>query len=141
MVPVISTIEIKNIGGHKIKYKVDTGLIERYNKNNDNFTIFKLENVEGTLGPGDVRYIIGYFRPLTRKEYILSVPIDYTDEIPQHSDRREEIILRGQGYHPLIETIPKSPALNESMPKNRIFNFIDGKTIQRCGISLEVKFN
>jgi len=138
MVPIVSPIEIKNIGGLKIKYKIDTQEIEKYNKDNDDFTIFKLENVEGTLGPGDIKYVIGYFRPLTRKKYFLSVPIEYSDEV--NKDVKENIYLSGIGYHPLVECIPNYIASYESMPKSRVHNFIDSKMIQRCGISLEVSF-
>lgn len=140
MVPVVSPIEIKNIGGHKIKYKVDTTSIDKYNKENDEFTIFKLEHVEGNLGPGDVKYIYGYFRPLTKKKYYLEVPIEYTDEIPTHKDQTDYLILSGNGYHPLIDSVPSWVAQYESMPKSRFYNYYDNKIIQKCGISLEVYY-
>jgi len=136
MVPIVSPIEIKNIGGLKVKYKIETKAIELYNKENDEFTIFKLENVEATLSPGDIKYIIGYFRPLTKKNYKLTVPIEYSDDI--NGNIKETIELRGIGYHPKTDSIPTYIPSYEGMPKSRIHNEIGGKVIQRCGVSLEV---
>ena len=53
--PIISPVEIKNVGGIKLKYSIDENEIKKYNAKNDDFPIFKLENTEGSLGPGDVK--------------------------------------------------------------------------------------
>jgi hypothetical protein len=77
MIPIISPIELKNVGGSKLKYSVDETEIKKYNAKNDDFNIFKLENVEGSLGPGEIKYIRGHFRPLTNKFYKVTVPIAF----------------------------------------------------------------
>lgn len=42
-------IEIKNLGITKLKYQIDTTLLERLNKENYESRIFEIQNPEGTL--------------------------------------------------------------------------------------------
>lgn len=42
-------IEIKNLGITKLKYSIDTTLLEKLNKENYNFRVFDIQNPEGTL--------------------------------------------------------------------------------------------
>jgi hypothetical protein len=42
-------IEIKNLGITKLKYQVDTTLLEKLNRENYDFRIFEIQNPEGTL--------------------------------------------------------------------------------------------
>jgi hypothetical protein len=135
MMPIISPIEIKNIGGIKLLYNIDTSEINSYNSKNDDFPIFKLENTEGNLSPGDVKYIIGSFRPLTNKFYSVTIPVTFTDE--SNEIRRTKISLSGYGYHPLTVTPPPFESTFRNMPKNRKYNSYEGHLIQRCGVSLE----
>src|SRR5687768_4729298 len=136
MMPIVSPIELKNVGGIKLKYSVDDKAIKEYNAKNDDFPIFKLENIEGSLGPGDVKYLIGSFRPLTNKFYSVTLPIYFTDEINEFNNLK--ITLSGYGYHPLNTQLPPFNSLYKNMPKSRIYNkFENQNIIQKCGISLE----
>jgi hypothetical protein len=42
-------IEIKNLGIAKLKYQIDTTLLEKMNRENYDFRIFEIQNPEGTL--------------------------------------------------------------------------------------------
>jgi hypothetical protein len=92
---IISPIEIKNVGGIKLSYSIDKSFIREYNNANDDFEVFKIENESGVIGPGDVKYIIGFFRPLTDKLYSVDVPITYHDNI--HPPKTLSITLCGKG--------------------------------------------
>jgi hypothetical protein len=135
MMPIVSPIELKNSGGIKLMYSIDTTEINAYNAKNDDFPIFKLENTEGNLAPGDVKYIIGAFRPLTNKYYSVTVPVTFFDE--SNEVHRSRITLSGYGYHPLTVTPPVFESKYRHMPKYRKYNFYDGNLIQRCGVSME----
>ena len=54
---IVCPLELSNVGGVKIRYKIDTNLINDFNKKNSNFEIFKIENLEGNKGPEDLKYI------------------------------------------------------------------------------------
>ena len=92
---IISPIEIKNVGGIKLNYSIDKSIIKEYNRINDDFEVFKIENESGVIFPGDVKYIIGFFRPLTDKHYSLDLPITYHDNI--HQPKNLIITLCGKG--------------------------------------------
>ncbi len=135
MMPIIFPIEVKNVGGIKLKYSIDDKEIKTYNNKNDGFPIFKLENIEGSLGPGDVKYVIGHFRPLTNKFYKVTFPIFYTDDV--NGICNLNITLSGTGYHPLKTVLPPFVSISKNMPKLRIFNKFNNEIIQKCGVSLE----
>lgn len=59
--------------------------------------MFKVENESGVIGPGDVKYIIGFFRPLTDKHYSVDLPITYHDNI--HPHKTSTITLCGKGNY------------------------------------------
>jgi len=104
---------------------------------NDDFPVFKFDAIEGTLGPGDIKYVVAQFRPMTIKNYEIKVPIQYTDDI--HKERVEYITIKGQGYHPITDSIPEYISPYENIPKFRVHNYLDNKQlIQKCGVSLEV---
>ena len=98
---IISPIEIKNVGGIKLTYSIDKTTIKEYNKINDDFEVFKIENESGVIGPGDVKYIFGFFRPLTDKYYSLDLAITYHDNI--HQPKTLTITLCGKGIFSLID--------------------------------------
>lgn len=133
--PVVCPLEIRNLGGIKLRYKINENEIKKYNTKNDDFPIFKLENTEGSLGPNEVNYIIGSFRPLTNKEYKVIVPIEYSDGI--NGLIEDKIILSGYGYNPMSMSIPNIASIFTEMPKSRIFNNFENNLIQKCGVSLE----
>lgn len=135
MIPVVCPLEIRNVGGIKIRYKINETAINQYNTKNDDFPVFKLDNVEGPLGPNEVTYIIGAFRPLTNKEYKVSVPIEYTDGI--NGVIEDIIILSGFGFNPKSMKLPKIKSIFFEMPKLRQFNLFENNIIQKCGVSLE----
>ena len=93
----MSPIEIKNVGGIKLNYTIDKTKIKEYNKINDDFEVFKIENESGVIGPDDVKYIIGFFRPLTDKFYSVDLPITYHDNI--HPPKTLFITLCGKGIN------------------------------------------
>lgn len=133
--PIVCPLEIRNVGGIKIRYKINENEIKNYNTKNDDFPIFKLDNTEGPLGPGEVTYVIGSFRPLTNKEYRVVVPIEYSDG--NNGVIEDKIILSGYGYNPMSMSLPNLKSIFYEMPKARQFNYFENNIIQKCGVSLE----
>ena len=110
-------IEIKNLGIAKLKYQIDTTLLEKMNKDNYDFRVFEIQNPEGTLLTNEIQFIYTLFRPLEAKEYFLDLPIKVTD-IEGPSLETYTLRLRGYGYH--YETKkPEEPAFYEDLPKCR----------------------
>ena len=149
---IVCPLELYNVGGVKIRYKIDKRQINEFNKRNDNFEIIKIEQLEGNIGPSDLRYIPIFFRPLTSKEYILKLDIGYVDEAfytgksDELDTQKEEgiermgkipVIIKGIGYHPMKFTPPKIMSPFAKMPKERVCNTFDGEIIQKCGLSIE----
>ena len=79
----------------KLTYSIDKNILKEYNQNNDDFEVFKIENDNGVIGPGDIKYIIGSFRPLTDKLYSVDLPITYFDT--QNPSKTLNITLCGKG--------------------------------------------
>jgi hypothetical protein len=137
MIPIVSPIELKNVGGTKLKIILDeSDEINKYNAKNDDFPIFSLDFPENSIGPGDTKYIIGSFRPLTSKNYRVEVPVIYKDEVTGFVGNTK-IILTGVGFHPLNIKLPPYISYYENMPKARIDNIYENTIIQKCGVSLE----
>ena len=149
---IVCPLELYNVGGIKIKYKIDNNIIDDFNKKNGNFEIFKIEQLEGNIGPGDLKYIPVFFRPLTSKEYKLNIPVCYADEsyfntkTNEIDNQKEDGIERignilveitGIGYHPMKFTPPKLINPFEKIPKDRVCNTFNGEIIQKCGLSME----
>lgn len=135
MMPIVCPLEIKNVGGIKLRYTIIEEEIKKYNTMNDDFPVFKLENVEGSLSPGETSYLIGSFRPLTNKHYQVTVPIIYTDNM--NAEQEDYIVLSGYGYNPRLVTIPEDESKFRNMPKLLIYNNFEGNMIQKCGLSVE----
>jgi len=136
MMPLVCPLEIKNVGGIKLRYNVLEEEIKKYNMMNDDFPVFKLENVEGSLSPGETSYIIASFRPLTIKHYSVRIPILYTDN--QSNNHQEDfIVLSGYGYNPRVAQVPEVKSKYENMPKTMVYNNFEGNLVQKCGLSLE----
>ena len=133
--PITCSLEIKNVGGTKLRFRVLEDEIKKYNTQNDDFPIFRLDNTEGPLSSGEMKYIIGSFRPLTNKHYKVQIPIEYTDGNGEVDE--DYIILSGHGYNPKVIQMPESESCYKNMPKSRIFNKFENNFIQKCGVSLE----
>ena len=149
---IVCPLELYNVGGVKIRYKIDKKQITEFNKRNDNFEIFKIEQLEGNIGPSDLKYIPIFFRPLTSKEYILNLDVGYADEAfytgksDELETQKEEgiermgkipVVIKGIGYHPMKFTPPKIMSPFAKMPKERVCNTFGGEIIQKCGLSIE----
>ena len=149
---IVCPLELYNVGGVKIRYKIDKKQIEDFNRKNDNFEIFKIEQSEGNIGPSDLKYIPIFFRPLTSKEYILNLNVGYADEAfytgkgDEVDTLKEEgiermgkipVVIKGIGYHPMKFTPPKIMSPFAKMPKERVCNTFGGEIIQKCGLSIE----
>ena len=153
---IVCPLELYNVGGIKIRYKIDKKQIDDFNKKNDNFQIFKIEQLEGNIGPNDLKYIPIFFRPLTSKEYNLNLNVFYADEAFYNSksddlelfnNKEKEdgierigkipVQIKGVGYHPKKFNPPKLLSPFAKMPKERICNSFDGEIIQKCGLSIE----
>ena len=149
---IICPLELYNVGGVKIRYKIDKKQIDEFNKINDNFEIFKIEQLEGNIGPSDLKYIPVFFRPLTSKDYVLNLDIGYADEAfyagknDEIDVQKEEgmermgtipVVIKGIGYHPMKFTPPKILSPFAKMPKERVCNNFNGEIIQKCGLSIE----
>ncbi len=135
MMPIVCPLEIKNLGGIKLRYRVLQDEIKNYNTLNDDFPIFKLENTESSLSPGETSYIMGSFCPLTNKYYRVEVPIEYTDGI--NGTMETSIVLSGSGYNPRLVMIPEQEYKYINMPKSIVYNNFEGYHIQKCGLSIE----
>ena len=81
MNPMNSIFELSNIGGIKLKYKINVKKIEEYNSLFYNFPIFEIDDVEGNISQNDSKYIVVKFKPLTEMEYKLVVPIEFWDDV------------------------------------------------------------
>ena len=131
---ITSPIEIRNISSVKIKYSIDYNEIKKFNELSDGFEIFKLENIENSIGPGETKYIIAHFRPLTNMTYKLNLILHYTDDI---NVGKEKITIIGHGYHPLKYIPEKLKSSFEKMPSAVVFNNFNGQIIQKCGLNID----
>ena len=93
---LVSPLELSNVGGVKIKYKIEAKEIDKFNNDNDHFEIFKIDSIEGSIGPGDVMHLPVFFRPLTSKLYTMNLLVHYTDE--QTGPANIPIVIKGHGY-------------------------------------------
>ena len=107
-------IEIKNLGITKLKYQVDTVLLEQLNQQNYDFRIFEIQNPEGTLKSNETSHIYTLFRPLEAKEYALDLPIKISD-IEGPSVEPYTLRLRGKGYQS-GEVVPSEVQFYEDLP-------------------------
>ena len=131
---VTSPYEIRNISSIKVKYMIDKSEIIKFNESHSGFDIFKIDNYEGTIGPGESKFLIVYFRPLTNIEYKLYLNLYYTDEL---KTSQIKLTLIGKGYNPLKEKIPVYKNSFEKMPKCLVYNNYNNQMIQKCGFSIE----
>ena len=69
-----------------------------FNELSDGFEIFKLENIENSIGPGETKYIIAHFRPLTNMTYKLNLILHYTDDINVGKEKITIIMSRKSCY-------------------------------------------
>ena len=135
MTYLVSPIELSNVGGIKIKYKIQEEEIFKFNEANDHFEIFKMDCIEGTIGPGDLKYLPVFFRPLTSKEYVMDLMVYFTDELTGES--KIPITIKGKGYHPLQFVPPPEISPFNTMPKDRMCKDFEGELIQKCAVSVE----
>ena len=131
---ITSPFEIKNISNIKVKYMIDKEEINKFNEFNKGFEIFKIDNYEGTIGPGESKYLIVHFRPFADIEYKLDLTLYYTDEV---NSSQMIITIKGKGYHPLIKKIPEYKSSFEKMPNSVVCKNFNNQMIQKCGFSLE----
>jgi hypothetical protein len=47
------------------------------------------------------------------------------------------VTLKGIGYHPKLQKVPRYISIYENMPKFRIYNKFEGAKIQKCELSIE----
>ena len=119
---IVCPLELFNVGGVKIRYKIDKKQITEFNKKNDKFEIFKIEQLEGNIDPSDLKYIPIFFRPLKSKEYILNLDAEYADETfysgknNENDTQKEEgiermgkipVVIKGIRYYPIKFTLLK----------------------------------
>ena len=131
---ISSPFEIKNISTIKVKYMIDKNEINKFNQLNYGFEIFKIDNYEGSIGPGESKYLIIHFRPLVNIEYKLDLNLYYTDEV---NTNQMKITIIGKGYHPLKSKVPIYKSSFEKMPNAVVYKYFNNQMIQKCGISLE----
>ena len=132
---LVSPLELSNVGGVKIKYKIESKEIDKFNNDNDHFEIFKIDSIEGSIGPGDVMHLPVFFRPLTSKLYTMNLLVHYTDE--QTGPSNIPIVIKGHGYHPHQFVPPPMLSPFHTMPQDRMCNHFEGGLIQKCGVSVE----
>ena len=130
---ISSPFEIKNISSIKIKYMIDKAEIVKFNEFHE-FEIFKVENYEGSIGPGESKYLIVHFKPLAEIQYKLDLNLYYTDEI---NTSQMQITLIGKGYHPLKAINPIESFSFSKMPNSIVCKYFNNQMIQKCGFSLE----
>ena len=131
---ICSPITLINKSAAKIKYYINSDEVQKFNHENDNFEIFKIDDNIGAIGPGDKHYIIAHFRPLTSKFYKLELVLHYTDEINLYT---EKITIQGTGYHPLKFAPPEEISPFQNMSNNMVCNNYNGEMIQKCGFNIE----
>ena len=131
---ICSPIELQNIGNVVIKYFINPDEIKNFNEQNANIEIFKIENNLGTINPGDNKYIILYFRPLTQKLYQMELTLNYTDEINLYT---KKITIKGNGYHPLKFDPPVEISPFNNMSNDIVCNTFNGEMIKKCCFNIE----
>ena len=131
---ISSPIELKNISTIKLKYMIDYKEVNNFNKIHENFDVFKIENYEGVIGPGESKYIVAYFRPLANIDYKLNLNLNFTDDIRISS---EIITIAGKGYHPLKESKQEKMNPYKGMPNKMVCNYYNNEMIQKCGFNIE----
>ena len=132
---IVSPLTLSNAGGVKIRYKINQTEIDKFNEDNNHFVIFKVKEIEGSIGPGDLQYLPVFFRPLTSKQYTMNLLVHYTDEI--NGVRSIPITIKGKGYHPIEFVPPQELSPFHTMPKDRMCNTFDKAIIQKCGVNVE----
>ena len=132
---IVSPLTLSNVGGVKIRYKISQHEIDKFNEENNHFVIFKVNDTEGSIGPGDLQYLPVFFRPLTSKQYTMKLLVHYTDEI--NGVKSIPITIQGKGYHPIEFVPPKELSPFHTMPKDRMCNVFDKAIIQKCGVNVE----
>ena len=130
---ITSPFELKNISSIKVKYMIDKAEIIKFNEIHQ-FEIFKIDNFEGSIGPGESKYLIVHFLPLSEIEYKLDLNLYYTDEV---NSSQMTISIIGKGYHPLKSKIPIYKNSFEKMPNSVMCKYYNNQMIQKCGFSLE----
>ena len=88
--------------------------MEELNRTNYNFSIFAIQNPEGTLKPNETQHIYTQFRPLEARNYSLDLPIKVSD-IEGPSAESYMLRLRGIGFHH-EQTKPIEEQFFEDMP-------------------------
>ena len=136
---ISAPIGLKNVSTIKIKYMIEYSEIEKINKLYQNFDIIKLENYEGAVGPGEIKYIIVYFRPLAEINYQFNLTLHYTDE---NRVFEEVLTIKGKGFLPQKEEDKKNikeikDLITKEMPNRIICNFYNKEMIQKCGFNIE----
>lgn len=134
MTHVGSSIELTNVGGSKIKYHVSSEEIEKFNMKNENVNVISVENLDGILGPGDIKYLLVYFRPISHQDYELKLIVYYTDDTSVY---QIPIVIKGSGYHPYKFTPSKRVSAYIGMPHYCLWNQFHGEMIQKCGTNIQ----
>ena len=136
---ISAPIGLKNGSTIKIKYMIEYSEVEKINKLYPNFDIIKLENYEGAVGPGEIKYIIVYFRPLAEINYKFNLTLHYTDE---NKFLEEVLTIKGKGFLPKKEEDKKNikeikDLIIKEMPNRIICNLYNKEMIQKCAFNIE----
>jgi hypothetical protein len=131
---ITSPFEIRNISSVKIKFMIDKSEVQKFIELYNGFEIFKIDNYEGTVAPGESRFLTVYFRPLSDVEYKLDLNLYYTDEL---NTSQIKISFKGKGYHPLKISCPEYKNPFSTMPLSLVCKYYNNQMIQKCGFSIE----
>ena len=131
---ITSPFEIRNISSVKIKFMIDKSELQKFSEMYNGFEIFKIDNYEGTVAPGESRFLTVYFRPLSDVEYKLDLNLYYTDEL---NTSQTKISFKGKGYHPLKISCPEYKNPFSTMPLSLVCKYYNNQMIQKCGFSIE----
>jgi hypothetical protein len=113
---------------------IDKSEVQKFNELYNGFEIFKIDNYEGTVAPGESRFLTVYFRPLSDVEYKLDLNLYYTDEL---NTSQIKISFKGKGYHPLKISCPEYKNPFSTMPHSLVCKNYNNQMIQKCGFSIE----
>eukprot|EP00357_Protocruzia_adherens_P031746 CAMPEP_0115013128 /NCGR_PEP_ID=MMETSP0216-20121206/25201_1 /TAXON_ID=223996 /ORGANISM="Protocruzia adherens, Strain Boccale" /LENGTH=1245 /DNA_ID=CAMNT_0002382423 /DNA_START=124 /DNA_END=3861 /DNA_ORIENTATION=+ len=100
-VAVTQPLELRNVGGSKVTYEIDTDVIDEFNGKSSEMAVFSIQNPTGVLLSGDVQYLYCLFKPIETKAYCLDIPMKVIDS----DGVRQNLLLTlmGEGYHPLTD--------------------------------------
>lgn len=113
-VGITQPIELRNVGDNKVTYEVDTTSLTAFTKSNYEFSIFEIQNKEGSVEANELGYIFINFKPLESKVYKATLPIIVRER--NTVIQTLQLDIEGKGYHAIKEAKPIITPIFDGLP-------------------------